>query len=839
MARKHRSKSAKKTREASQKRVLNAYDIAMEQEQQQLDSLEPESNTRFGGVVLNASGLLGQDQDDDAEVFEDEELDSDEAFGSNEDIDEFDTKVDDDLDDDENLSYDGIDESELMPLSAVWDRNEALDAWGSVKSLTKDIVLDDDDVTDDSESDSDDGYGSSSSEDPFAEMRDLESDVELDNVKTNLESQKPKEKKNSELINDTATASEFGLPTEGQGLSFADMMVGDDDTQPLLIDHGDEEKKAFSVPLPASVKKLQERKAAYDIQREDVEKWKDTVEANRQAEVLKFDSGRGGKGKTKSSFEPTEKPINALEAKLDAALAASNVEDKKTELMFNQIETAKMNKTEMLKRTRELRMMRELMYRGAKDSKRLKKIKSKAYRRILRKEREKNKQLVEGDSDEDDEETAAYNRAVERMTLKHKNTSKWAKKMLKSGMAKDKETRDEVEEMLRKGEELRRKQRGEEDHSEDDRDVSDVERDMDDVEAEETPRLGKGVLNMDFMKAAEKKQRLENEKEIEELRKLREGGSDLEVEETAVNETRNIGRRVYTPAAAVAASSLNETAERVNQEVEEDRERELTGRLQKAVKKSALKTPNDTKSKDTKPKAASDDESNPWFDDQAVQKSSKLHVIDKDSSKLDKATAKMAKKAAKKRKREEPEEEVTIEDRATLQVGKDEDYEEEGAGSNEIAMFRQQGLIKEAFAGDDVIDEEFAKEKQEIEELEDDKEVAVTAMPGWGSWAGANKKSKKKKRKVVRTVQGVVEKDNRKDRNRRKVIVNERAIKRNEKYLADKIPFPFKTREQYERSLQTPLGQDWNSRESFQKMTTPKVISKYGDVIDPLKAPFK
>jgi U3 small nucleolar RNA-associated protein 14 len=44
--------------------------------------------------------------------------------------------------------------------------------------------------------------------------------------------------------------------------------------------------------------------------------------------------------------------------------------------------------------------------------------------------------------------------------------------------------------------------------------------------------------------------------------------------------------------------------------------------------------------------------------------------------------------------------------------------------------------------------------------------------------------------------------------------------------------------EQYERSLRAPIGKEWNTRDTFQKMTKPRVITKLGQVIDPLKAPF-
>jgi U3 small nucleolar RNA-associated protein 14 len=53
------------------------------------------------------------------------------------------------------------------------------------------------------------------------------------------------------------------------------------------------------------------------------------------------------------------------------------------------------------------------------------------------------------------------------------------------------------------------------------------------------------------------------------------------------------------------------------------------------------------------------------------------------------------------------------------------------------------------------------------------------------------------------------------------------------------VPYPFKTREQYEASLRNPLGKEWNTHEVFQKLTMPRVTTKMGAIIDPLTAPFK
>ncbi|GMG56418.1 unnamed protein product [Ambrosiozyma monospora] len=441
----------------------------------------------------------------------------------------------------------------------------------SKKNVEKDIVLNDDDDSDiesdsESESDSEDEDDSDDDdevddEDPFDEI-DSDSDIEnegaeLDHVLANINSKLPKsalQKEKKHLINDKAEENLFGLSTSGKKLSLADMMKDMDEetnSEAILLpksndnanskvegdddDEEDRENKAFSVPLPQSIQQRKERKAAYEIQKEEVTKWKDTILRNRQAEVLNFQSKKASAKHNSTLFKPIATPLNKLDSQLDSILDASNLESKKTEDLFDDIDQAKVSKAELLKRTNELRLMRELMYRGQRDSKRLKKIKSKTYRQKLRKEKLKNKQLVKEagglDDEDDDEHDPDYLRAKERMSLKHKNTSKWAKSMLKSGMMNDKENRDEMEEMLRQGERLKLKQAGKNDNesSDDDRDLSDLEKDNnvdqsdDEDDSNERQKIGKGVMNMDFMKNAEKREKLQNLKEIEELKMYQQG----------------------------------------------------------------------------------------------------------------------------------------------------------------------------------------------------------------------------------------------------------------------------------------------------------------------------
>ena len=158
--------------------------------------------------------------------------------------------------------------------------------------------------------------------------------------------------------------------------------------------------------------------------------------------------------------------------------------------------------------------MRELMFRADAKAKRLAKIKSKTYRRLKKKQKQKlTEKLDPGEGSADDEKNLQreVERARERATLKHKNTGKWAKAMKARGEL-DEDQRQEVLEMLQRGEKLRRKihAKSEDDEGEDEDDTGDEDKirasAFDEVarlvEGEGPEHSEKGLFSMKFMKDA-------------------------------------------------------------------------------------------------------------------------------------------------------------------------------------------------------------------------------------------------------------------------------------------------------------------------------------------------
>lgn len=121
---------------------------------------------------------------------------------------------------------------------------------------------------------------------------------------------------------------------------------------------------------------------------------------------------------------------------------------------------------EVAARRAELRRLRELNFRAEAKAKRVSKIKSKAFRKIAKKEKEKNAQKLEdaglGPELDEEEETIKRERerAIERATLRHKNTGKWAKSMLGKMDDLDVDQRRELNEQLDQGDKLKRRIQG-------------------------------------------------------------------------------------------------------------------------------------------------------------------------------------------------------------------------------------------------------------------------------------------------------------------------------------------------------------------------------------------
>lgn len=869
MAKKNQNK--KTSAKQSRQRALNAFDTAADDEyyikglrQQQDIDLEHISDERIRDLLNNEV-----DPDDD------EEIDSDEAMGSGSDI-----SLGEPDSGDEDEWGDSLDEEELLPLSEVWDRNDEVEnedkpadkkkdkSFSSKASAPSPVSIPAPSASEESESGSDaddESVSESESEDDDEDESgeesvglsddNIESDEESDEEENNALRQAIKNignKNNTTFDNaklaEAAEENPFALPGQDAGLSVEDIIPD--------VQSG----KTLAVPAPKRIQERAERGAAYKLAKDEVNKWTDTVQANRQAEHLQFPINAPPKMEAASPFAMPEQSSKSksdtasLEDKVNQILHSSALADENAASTFEETAPSKLSIEDLKQRRKELRYMRDLMFREEQRAKRIKKIKSKSYRKVHKKERQKMAELEgeeEGSDDgHSDTEKAERDRALERATLRHKSTnSKWAKRLLDQGLTRDASTRAELEEMLRQSDSLRQKIRGNEQDEEDDSDYNEeslafgLDNDDDEDAAEEQDegkKQKKGVLGMKFMQDAEKRRREENRKML---------NDDYDSD----NEDSNVGRRSFNPAGQQLKRDMETMAEESDESDGEGGIRSISkktktvntgesGRQSNNKRQGApaqgeetvefipqVPEPREPKrkpvSKEISSHASSNDApENPWL--AASAKSSvpgtvKLSAPSKNVSNditVGSGTGAGADAKDGNNKRRSKNGSIVVENTFGDGLVREKDL-----------TLQQQDLVKQAFAGDDVVADFEATKQAEIDE-DGDKEVDET-LPGWGTWS--NEKPRVKK---VRHIAGVDEKK-RRDYKKSNVVINEKVNKKASKYNASAVPFPFENRQQYERSLRMPIGQEWVSKDTFQRQTKPRVLVKRGAIIDPIKKP--
>ena len=114
------------------------------------------------------------------------------------------------------------------------------------------------------------------------------------------------------------------------------------------------------------------------------------------------------------------------------------------------------------------------------------------------------------------------------------------------------------------------------------------------------------------------------------------------------------------------------------------------------------------------------------------------------------------------------------------------------------------------------------------EEWEKEATEKAEALPkvlhGWGSWYGLD------------TPQAPQCPEVRKFPCERVVRHTER-IKAASKYLVKKLPFPFTSVQQFDAAHKVPIGKDWNTQRAHQRIIAPDVITKAGQIIEPIRKP--
>lgn len=199
------------------------------------------------------------------------------------------------------------------------------------------------------------------------------------------------------------------------------------------------------------------RAVAYDKAAVEVTKWQPTVKAQREADHVSFPLNAVKSAETSASLADKFTPTTLLERQVAEILKSSTAAAESTKSMFTPAEELAlqaMTPDEARERRKELAKMRALQSYFTAKARRMKKIKSKRYRKIQKKARlkqqDKEHELLMSNPElaEAERLKAERLRAEERLTLKHKNKSQWVKTML-SRRDVDPESRQAVAEQVR------------------------------------------------------------------------------------------------------------------------------------------------------------------------------------------------------------------------------------------------------------------------------------------------------------------------------------------------------------------------------------------------------
>ncbi|KAJ3159375.1 hypothetical protein HDU86_001693 [Geranomyces michiganensis] len=326
-------------------------------------------------------------------------------------------------------------------------------------------------------------------------------------------------------------------------------------------------------PLPKRIQDRIERQAAYEEAKKDVTKWQPLVKKNREAAHLKFPMNEPAAINISSGALVGKFASNStgMEAEIQKILQEASLSEK-GQAQAEELELNKISKEELAERRAELAKMRALLFFKEQKQKKVAKIKSKAYRKLHRADKDKDKDItadlsleelrrLDPDAARAEIEKRELKRVEARMSQKHNGKDKWTKKMLGKN---NEETHAAQMEKISRGRELRKAITGREGDDSDSDDglsgasdageeqtdawrgeLDDVQKEID--EAYDDAVQEKGVFAMKFMQRGAAKSRKEAHELVQRARDGFEKGDDYrDSDEEAVEaEAPSTGRMAF------------------------------------------------------------------------------------------------------------------------------------------------------------------------------------------------------------------------------------------------------------------------------------------------------
>lgn len=711
--------------------------------------------------------------------------------------------------------------------------------------------------------------------------------------------------------------SDYSNSISKKGLTLDNLMEGIQDTQGFRELQKTLSSKTTTTPAPLDKKIASrvERKIAYKARSKDISRWVDIIQQNRQAESLDF--------KPKERLEMSRDVLvekfqakTSFEKEIEEALQEAGQQDEEAvlkieeEALQDDLGANRLTMEEYKKRRGQLAQIRALMFYHERKRHHMKKIKSKKYRKIRKKQRDRLKESAIESAMEEDQDLAKelkekeeVARIQERMTLAHKNTSKWAKRILKRGKNVDLDTRRALSAQVKRGDDLRRKIMGSEDedsdeNTDDENLIDSARKVLQETEDDSDPTHGKtGLFKLSFMRKGVQKQREQAREEARKLLMELEGNEIDDYDDMVEGEAseKNSVERDENELSAKEMSRVLEKGELVASSLEfgnsnaiatsngieidlQTSEKPSSNRqvidpsvainsgnsecvtLMEFDKVESNTTDNSTISSKRHEKINSNNkgtnsasvaatkqvvvenggEANPWMKTNSKKSTSTISA----KKVLGKSVIDVAGATDILGVNKEHGEPAKLESKTQEAAfsGKSDE--------KKITSLTQEELVRRAFVGQNAseIEEEFKKEKEALvvendptRKVEKNNNVSDEVV-GWGSWTGQGALAPKPQKlpKKLRAPKKKEEKRRRPDDYKPDVIINQKRLKKTaNNFMLADVPHPYASRAEYEHAMLGGVGKEWNVSSSFKSMTRPQILTRSGKIIQPISKKAK
>jgi U3 small nucleolar RNA-associated protein 14 len=241
--------------------------------------------------------------------------------------------------------------------------------------------------------------------------------------------------------NQNTAESAFSAAADSGDVSMSALLGALDNTRGLSVvkKHLADLEKGLAAPVHVEkvVADRMERSQVYAGSKEEMNRWQGTVVQNRHVGTLDLAHDKRQIRSFKAMVNRFV-PTTDMEKEIQMVLVKHGATDQDAEQReVDELQGRNMSLQEIREKQAELAKVKALMFYDQMKRHRMNKIKSKAYRKIQKKKKLKQGEGVDEDADDEDRDAAkekeAFNRVRERMDMRHKNTSKWAKKALQFG----------------------------------------------------------------------------------------------------------------------------------------------------------------------------------------------------------------------------------------------------------------------------------------------------------------------------------------------------------------------------------------------------------------------